>query len=282
MKHMIFKLLLGLIMVFLVIAGFVFYGLYFAPTNLDTEFKTINSDKVPPSMNDIKIGYFSDVYFLEFMDEERVSEMFDTINSSDVDVLLFGGDLFSNPNDETISETQIAFITEQLNGLNANLGKYYVLGDKDNLNPDLVNSILYNADFELLSNSNIKIHNNDSSSITLIGLDNTINSTPNIETAFEGTSSKNFNLLFTHTPDSLSLLGQNSVDVALAGHTLGGQISLPLLGNLQKIEGASQYTKGLYLVGNSKYYISNGLGTTGSDFRMFTDPQYHVFLIESK
>lgn len=281
MKYTILKTLFILIIIFLMGAGFIFYGLYFAPLNLTIDFNTITSSKIPESLNDVKIGYFSDVYYLEYMDDDRVINMFQEMNDSDVDVLLFGGDLFSNPLDETITDEQIIFITEQLSSLKADLGKFYVLGDKDNTNIDLITSIMNEAGFELLSNSNVKIHNKQSTSITLIGLDNTINSTIDLESAFSNTSSKNFNLLFTHTPDSLLLLGDSSVDIAIAGHSLGGQISLPLIGTLNEIEGASQYIKGKYIVGNSTYYISNGLGTTDVDFRLFTAPQFQVFLLQS-
>ncbi len=281
MKMKILRILLALLIIFGLSAVFIFYGLYFAPKALSVDLHTIQSSKIPESMNDVKIGYFSDIYFLEYMDEERLTNMFETINEQDVDILLFGGDLFSNPSSDTISAEQINFMTQQLLALDAPFGKFYVLGDIDQTNPELINTIMYNAEFELISNRNLKIHNNASTSITLIGLDNTINATPNIETAFTNTSIENFNLLFTHTPDGLLLFGEDSVDLAIAGHSLGGQVSIPIIGSLGKIEGAITYEKGIYKEGNSTYYISNGLGTTGSDFRLFTPPQFQVFLLQS-
>ena len=45
---------------------------------------------------------FSDIYYMEFMDKERFSVMIDEMQKAHVDVLLFGGDLFSNPQSEKI------------------------------------------------------------------------------------------------------------------------------------------------------------------------------------
>ena len=50
----------------------------------------------------------------------------------------------------------------------------------------------------------------------------------------------------------------------------------------QEIKGASEYYRGSYYINDCKMIVSNGLGTTDSDIRIFTPPQVHVFHLQSE
>lgn len=279
MKRKLLKLLSFLLICAIVVAGCLFYAIYISPDKLTVKYDILSSSKIPKSMDDVNIGYFSDVYYMEFMDDERLDKMIKEINNSDIDILLFGGDLFANPQSEAINAEVISKITNKLATIKAPLGKFYVLGDIDNTSVDtrtLVSNILYNAGFEDMSNRNIKLHNGSNEGISLIGLDNSINGNVDIQAAFTGVSSETYTILFTHTPDNISLIANDSINYAIAGHSLGGQIYLPAIGTLKKIEGAVTYMHGKYEIGNFILNVSNGLGTTESDMRLFCPPQFNI------
>lgn len=285
MKHKLLKLLAFLLLCAILVAGCLFYAIYISPDKLSITYEMLSSSKIPESMDDINIGYFSDIYYMEFMDDERLDKMIEKINSSEIDILLFGGDLFADAQNPNINAEVINKITEKLSTLKAPLGKFYVLGEKDNATVDthtLVANILYNAGFEDMSNRNIKLHNGTNEGITLIGLDNSINGSVDIQAAFSGTSSESYSLLFTHTPDNLALIAENNIDFAIAGHSLGGQIYLPLFGTLKKIDGAVTYMHGSYDFKGFTLLVSNGLGTTGSDMRLFCPPQFNILRLRKK
>ncbi len=278
------KLITGLLITLALTLGFclcVVYGLYLGPTALQVENIKIESSQIPASFTGVRIGYFSDIYYLEYMDKERLEDMFETIEQSQVDILLFGGDVFSNPLDPNIDADTINEITQMLSDLDAPLGKFYVMGDIDNTNTSLIQTIMYNAGFEGLYNANVKLHNGKNESITLIALDNDVNGNVAIETAFANTSADNFNILLTHTPDNFSQVSLDIVDLGIGGHTLGEQTPIPFLNNITEIESKTRYTSGEYHENNTTFYVNNGLGTTNSDFRLFSPPQFHVFTLQS-
>lgn len=279
MKRKLLKLLSFLLLCAMIVAGCLFYAIYISPDKLTTKYEMLTSSKIPDSLDDVNIGFFSDVYYMEFMNDERLDKMIETINSSDIDILLFGGDLFANPQSEEINAEVINKITSKLASIKAPLGKFYVLGDIDNTTSDtrtLVSNILYNAGFEDMSNRNTKLHNGKNEAISLVGLDNSINGSVDVQAAFAGTSIESYTILFTHTPDNATLIAENSVDFAIAGHSLGGQVYLPVIGTLKQIDGAVTYMHGKYEQNNFTLVVSNGLGTTGSDMRLFCPPQFNI------
>lgn len=279
MKRKLLKLLSFLLLCAMIVAGCLFYAIYISPDKLTTKYEMLTSSKIPDSLDDVNIGFFSDVYYMEFMNDERLDKMIETINNSDIDILLFGGDLFANPQSEEINADVINKITSKLSSIKAPLGKFYVLGDIDNTTSDtrtLVSNILYNAGFEDMTNRNTKLHNGKNEAISLVGLDNSINGSVDVQAAFAGTSTETYTILFTHTPDNATLIADNSVDFAIAAHSLGGQIYLPIIGTLKQIDGAVTYMHGKYEQNNFTLVVSNGLGTTGSDMRLFCPPQFNI------
>lgn len=279
------KLLCGLLALVLIVAGFLFYAIYISPEKLTIKYESITSNKIPTSLDNVTIGYFSDIYYLEFMNQERLQKMIDEIKESNVDVLLFGGDLIYQPDQQNIDADTINLLTTMLSEVEAPLGKFYVLGEHDNVNPDmrsLITTIMYNAGFEEMSNKNIKLHNGSQESINLIGLENEINGNVDVQSAFTNVSNETFNLLFVHTPDTFALTPEISVDLGIAGHSLGGQIHLPIIGSLNAVDGAKKYNYGNYTVGNAMYTVSNGLGTNESDMRLFCPPQFNIFVLHKK
>ncbi len=116
----------------------------------------------------------------------------------------------------------------------------------------------------------------------LLGLNNLINGDPKPEEAMKNVNENEFNILVTHCPDAVSKSGINLeyINLAMAGHSLGGQIYLPIIGSIYTEEGATAYNRGQYDINGSKLYVSNGLGTTKIDMRLMTPPQILVFRLK--
>ena len=67
--------------------------------------------------------------------------------------------------------------------------------------------------------------------------------------------------------------------MAVAGHSLGGQIRIPGFGSFKKIEAAERYNYGLYTYNGNTIRVSNGLGTVDADMRLFCPPQFNIFVL---
>lgn len=287
MKHRILKTLLFSLIIALICASTLFYAMYIAPENIKITHKTIESNKISESIHDTNIAYISDIHYGEFVDEDRFKDMIKTINSASADVVLFGGDLFTDPNTFISNPETKQMIIDELKSIEAPLGKFYVLGECDIKSEEskaFVKDILYQAGFEDLTNKNIKIHNGTSESFVLVGLDvvKSLGGTPDIQSAYTNISENSFVVAFTHAPDVYADIPDNSTDLAFAGHSHGGQISLPIIGSLDSIVGATKFEKGTYEIKNLTIAISNGLGTTDVDMRLFSPPEVLMYRLSKK
>ena len=276
------KIVSVLLLFALLIAGVFFYSIYYSVDHVKLVNETISSTKIPTSMNDIKIAFISDIKYHGFMKKERLSTMMETLETAGADIVIFGGDVFTSFEEQKPDSQTVREITSLLQNINAPLGKFAVLGDEDLVSKEAkqkVTTILYNSDFEIITNKKLQIRNGSKDSITLIGLDSMINGNPNVSKPFDNISSDEFNIMVTHCHDIINNNEINTkyLDIILSGHSLGGQIYLPLIGALQKSEGADTYSHGKYSINETKLYVSNGLGTVNMDMRLFARPQILIF-----
>ena len=73
-------------------------------------------------------------------------------------------------------------------------------------------------------------------------------------------------VLLYHFPDQPELAASRGVDLYMAGHTHGGQVSLPLYGGAHNAQPLRQEVRvGLYHVGDMALYVNRGIGMEGHD-----------------
>lgn len=284
MVKKLIKILIFLIIVVCIMLGIYIYSTTLSVKNLTTDYKTISSKKIPKELDNIHIAFISDIHFNGFMDKDRLDSMILKIKEHHPDVILFGGDLFDHPEINVPSEKIQQQLISELKSLDAPLGKFAVLGEQDLMNEEIRNictNILTQSEFEIVTNKSIRLRNGSNSSITLIGIDSLVNGTPEIDQAFSSVSADQFNLVITHAPDVVKNFPANASDLILSGHSHGGQISIPLLGTFNKIDGATEYISGEYKVKNATLHISNGLGTTEKDIRLFTPAEVLIYQLKS-
>lgn len=250
---------------------------------LSVDIETISDPLIPDTFKNIKVLFFSDVHYNKFMDRERLSAIVNRINQLDPDIVLFGGDLFDHPSVEYPSTDIQNELISLLSSIQAPLGKYAVFGNHDLESPrtrQMTANVLNASGFELLVNQNIPIYNKSETYIRLIGLDSQLLGNPDVELAYQGTSQDEFIITLSHTPDIIDSLPV-STDWVLAGHSHGGQIRLPIFNELYTVPYARNYVSGKHMVNGIRLDISNGVGTTRWDIRLFADPQIHLFTLTS-
>lgn len=278
------KVLLILILIISLISSVIAYGTFVSVSSISIVNQKISSTKINDDMNDLKIAFISDIHYNHFMNKERLTKMIERINAFKPDILLFGGDLFDDPTLYPIDENVTKELAECLSQLQADYGKFAVLGETDHHESVLpiVEDLLFQADFELLNNQNIQLTKEGSSTIYLIGIDSLVGGNPDVEMSLQEVDTNAFTIVLTHAPDLISQLPSNGIDLVLAGHSHGGQIALPFIGALNKKEGALSYSKGEYWINQTQLIVSNGMGTTDTDIRIFADPQCHILRLTNK
>lgn len=262
------RIIISIISIIIFIGLTVYNVKYINPYDFTVRKETIKSSKIDDNTNDLIVAYFSDIHYGTYINEKHLETIKAKINKFKPDIIIFGGDLF----DEAISGGQQSTLSEFLRSLDAKYGKYAVLGDKDEEYKEQVKSILSDTDFRLLDNANEKIYVNGSY-INIVGL--SINY--NISNAFDGVNPNNFTICVSHYPDVAALADTSKTDYMLAGHSLNGQVYIPLINLFYRPTGANDYYHGKYKIDNKTLDITGGIGTIKNDIRMFADAEVVIY-----
>ena len=256
-----------------------------APHQLRVRYESISSSEIPADLDGIKIVFFSDVHFNGFVDDVRFENLINAINNQYSDVVLFGGDLFDHPANRIPDEATIEKATEFLSRINAPLGKFAVLGNHDlesNDARDKIKAILEEADFELITNRNIRLRNHGFGSIALVGIDSEMLGYPDLEAALADIQPSDFTLAICHTPDTVLKVPDAMVDLFLAGHGHGGQVYFPIFGAYYKAKYAEEHYRGKHRIGGILLDVTNGVGTTKMDIRFLASAEIVVYTLHSQ
>lgn len=254
---------------------------FVAPKKCMIRNELLSSNEIDEQLNDIKITYFSDVEYGEFIDGIRLEKITNIINSTNSDIVLFGGDLIGES--IILNNEQKDRIVEHLSNIKAPLGKFAVLGDNDCYNEQIKNdieNILIKADFEILHNESLTIRNKDAHGFNIIGVENGINSNVSLDTAYENISANSYTLVFGHTPDVALDLNEEKTDYYISGHSHGGQMNF-LFYSLYHPENTNIFFRGKKNYNeNFIVDVSSGVGTTKKDIRLGANAEIVLFTLQ--
>ena len=246
------KIIIIISCIILVILLIIIYSRYKATSGLIVKEYKIEDQTLPENFHGTKIVQISDIYFGNTTNIKEIENITKKINEINPDIVIFTGDL---TNIEIDIETKTKLI-ESLKNINAKLGKYEILGDIDNEENE---NILTQSNFINLNNTKKQIYYNNSTPIEITNIDE---------------QSENYSIYITHKPDEIDNLNSTH-NLILAGHSLGGQLNIPLIKNLLLQEGAKKYNKEHYKEKN--LYISTGIGTTNFKYRFLNKPSINLY-----
>ena len=254
---------------------------FVAPARFITRHVTIDDEQIPEQLDNMNILFFSDLKYGIYMNEERLNKLVDTINASGADVVLFGGDIYGDS--VTVDDHSTSLITKAFSNIQAKYGKFAVYGDIDGASDVMkstVNAIYDASDFEVIQNTSFQIHKNGSQFITVVGLDNGIDGTKDIDGAYSNVSKDSYVMTLCHTPDTVNEVPKDLTDYFLAGHSLGGQANF-IFTSFYEPACATQYLRGKHLIDNTfTLDITNGAGTVNQDVRLFTPAEVVVYTLK--
>ena len=268
-KKILKRILKIVLILFLLITCFCFYTVNIATTSLIVKEEQITSDKLPAGFHGLKIIQFSD---LHYQNKELLEDVINNINLRKPDLLFFTGDLLKE--NEDLSTEDRTELLSKLKEIEANIGKYAVLGETDD---DVAKAILTDAGFEVLDNQSKFVYTTTNERISVIGI-NTNQDQKSIESFLNTYKESNqntnyFTILLLHKPDYIDyVLPIINVDLAFAGHSHLGELNLFGLYPVTKKDGATKYTRDFYQLENTRFYISSGIGTDLYDFRLGARP----------
>lgn len=255
-----------------------YYAKYIEPHFISFTQHTLKSQLIPKSFHGMKILQFSDLHLGYYFSLQHLSKVVSKINAVNPDIVLFTGDLIDNY--QTYTDTP--FVASILKNIQAPFGKFAIYGNHDHggYGTEYYEHIMRESGFELLLNSEKRIHLMDNSEISIFGLDDILLGNPKIEKTLEHARQSTYNIVLVHEPDIAPKVSRYPINLQLSGHSHGGQVQIPFLGAIITPSLAKDYIEGFYTIQDLTLYVNRGLGRTRVPFRFMSKPEIAIFTLQ--
>ncbi len=268
------KMKIIIIVILLLIAITFVYMRFIATSGFIIKEFNVTSEKLPKGFNGVKVIHLSDIHYAS-VGEAKLNKAVEEVNTMKPDIIVFTGDLYDEFSN--LTEDMENKIINALSKLNAPLGKYAVSGNHD-YKYDRFTDIITKSGFTYLENETKLIYYNDETPIEIIGYPDEREANPNYDIEL----SDYFKIALIHEGDSWEHIKDKGIDLTLAGHSHGGQVRLPFIGCLIKVDGGKKYCEEHYTNNDSELYVNFGLGETEFKIRSFNKPSINMYRLYTK
>lgn len=254
----------------------IFYMHFIGTKGLQVREYKIESSQLPDNFHGFKIVHFSDLHYLTTIHQKEINNIVSKINELRPDLVVFTGDLIDNK--KTPTKEELDSLIKSLNKITATIGLYAIKGNHDYIN-DNFEKVFNATNFKILDNSYQLVYYKDSTPIIITGIGSILEEKADIDQAFSYDKDDNlYTITLLHEPDILdNIINKYSVNLALAGHSHNGQIRLPKIGAIVKMEKGTKYPNEKYTIGNTELYVSGGIGTSIYELRFFNHPSINLY-----
>jgi predicted MPP superfamily phosphohydrolase len=242
----------------------VFYATWIEPFNLQVTYQTYKTSKFPAAAPALRVLHIGDIHVERISPRER--RLNQLITELKPDLIVFSGD-FVNLSYTHDDEAKAA-IRQVIQEWNAPLGVYCVPGTPAVEPLDRVKQFVAGlSNLQLLVNQWVTIPTTNGSKLHIMGLATTHDLAKDhqmLSRLLENAPPDGFKLLLTHAPDVAPEANLAGIDLYVCGHTHGGQIRLPLIGEL--FSGSHlgrKFVMGRYDLEQTTVYTTRGVGMEG-------------------
>ncbi len=245
------------------------YAYFVEPYWLDVTHVTIVSDKLPPSAGPLRIVHISDLQCdAKVRLEEKLPQV---IANLQPDLIAFTGDAIN-------SRAGLDNFRRCMDMLSRVAPTFAVKGNWDTQ---------FHQGFDLYEGTGVKelagnvveLEKGDTK-VRIAGI--AVGKEYMLPAALSQLNGETLNIFLYHMPGLIYEIAAGDVDLALSGHTHGGQVALPFYGAVVTLARyGKRFESGLYRVEDTQMYVNRGIGMEGSHaprVRFFARPE--VTLIE--
>lgn len=237
------------------------------------------SAQLPDSFDGFRVAFATDFHYESRFGRKRLPALLKALRRTKSDVLFLGGD-YRGRNGGNLTE-----LFDEIAKFHPTYGIYGVMGNhENNINYQIVSEQMQRVGIRLLEHVTDTI-SRGGEYILVSGVRNPFDLKKNGVSPTLCLKDDDFVILLTHTPDYVEDVDVRNTDLALAGHTHGGQVSL-----FHRYTPARHYSKyGSRFLSGLKYnskgipvIISNGIGTSRRDIRLFTPSEIVLVVLHKK
>lgn len=240
------------------------YATHIAPYRLEVDQVTVPLDAARAGERRVRVAVLADLQTAGVGAHERAAVR--EVLHSEPDVILIPGDLFQGSFETLLREAPE--LRRLLSSLRAPGGVYFVEGDVDR--GDRIEALLSETGIRILDDEVVAIRVGDRR-LLIGGTRKDYRSAAAARVRWElveAAGDEAITILMSHRPDTvLALPPASGLDLTVAGHTHGGQISLPLIGPLVTLSEVPRAVGagGLHTVDGNRIYVSTGVGMERGD-----------------
>jgi uncharacterized protein len=257
------------------------YGMFYGRLNLETTHHRTVLPNLPATFQGFRIAQLSDIHIGPFMTQEQIRKYVDITNALKADMVVLTGDFV------TFDARTQRDVVDALSGLRAPYGVWGSLGNHDSWArvERSITAAFAEARIRILRQQAVPIQAGGDA-FNLMGVDfqtlRRFGPSPTVRRFLEGVdrlmTPGRVNILMSHNPDTFDRAAELGVDLSLAGHTHGGQVSLEFISpQIAPSRLVTPYVAGWYEKPGGRLYVNRGIGTIFVPIRIGAPPEITVY-----
>ena len=226
---------------------------------------------------ELRAVQLTDVHAGVYMTPEMMRRYADQVTALEPDILLLTGDYISN------STVFFPGFAAEMSRVGTRLGTYATLGNHEIWYGDRAyyRQELKRNGIELLHNEH-RLFRAGRERFAVAGIDDLRSGDPDLGAALAGIPPGTPTILLSHRPEVFPEAAARGVALTLSGHYHGGQVKISLPGgDLSLAHLRTPYAEGLFRRGDSRLYVSRGIGTTFTPVRLNAPPEVTLLRLQA-
>jgi predicted MPP superfamily phosphohydrolase len=258
------------------------YGLLYGRLDVEVTRRRIRLTRLPKAFEGFRIVQLSDFHISPFMTADEIRRCVTMANELKADLVMLTGDYLA---DDRAAEGEVV---QALAGLCAPYGVFGCLGNHEiyTETEDSITRLFAAVAIRILRQERALIQSHGEV-LNLIGVDyqqrrfSRDHDGHLVDRYLEGSEKlvmpDMVNILLSHNPNSFDRAAELGIDLTLAGHSHGGQLTLSFVHRgLTLVRPETPYVSGWYEKAGSQLYVNRGIGTTGPPIRLGARPEITV------
>jgi predicted MPP superfamily phosphohydrolase len=246
------------------------YGLLYGRLDVEVTHWRVRLARLPKAFEGFRIAQLSDLHISPFMPADEIRRCVTMANRLKPDLVVLTGDYLG------WDPAAQGEVVQALAGLHAAYGVFGCLGNHETITQteESITRLFAARDIRILRQERAPIRLRGET-LNLIGVDDSLTK---LRVVAPLVMPDTINILLIHDPYAFDRVAELGIDLTLAGHTHGGQLSLEFVHrglSLARLE--TPYVSGWYEKPGGQLYVNRGIGTSGPPIRLGARPEITVF-----